>query len=80
MSKTLTEAQVTTANFVLNKYLAETALNLAEKFRAPSALLPYWGRLSFLRVMAELPEEHVSRYKLLVLWRTGLRWISSTSS
>ncbi|WP_316160760.1 hypothetical protein [Bradyrhizobium sp. SZCCHNRI20481] len=51
-------------NFVLNKYLAETALNLADKFRAPSALLPYWGRLSFLRVMAELPEEHVTRYKL----------------
>lgn len=51
-------------NFVLNKYLADTALNLAEKFRAPIALLPYWGRLSFLRVMAALPEEHITRYKL----------------
>jgi hypothetical protein len=50
--------------FVLNKMLLETALDLAEKFRAPGALLPYWGRLSFLRVMAGLPEEHVSKYGL----------------
>jgi hypothetical protein len=51
-------------HFVLNKLLLETALDLASNFRAPGALLPYWGRLSFLRVMVELPEEHVTRYGL----------------
>jgi hypothetical protein len=50
--------------FVLNQHLADVALNLAGTFSAPGALLPYWGRLSFLRVMSELPEEHVARYGL----------------
>ena len=51
-------------DFVLNKILADTALDLAGNFKAPAALLPYWGRLSFLRVMVELPTENIARYGL----------------
>lgn len=53
-----------TYHLILNKWLLETSLDPAEKFRAPAALLPYWGRLSFLRLMVELPEGHVLRYGL----------------
>ena len=51
-------------DFVLNQVLVDTALNLAGQFRVPDALLPYWGRLSFLRVMVELPSDNVARYGL----------------
>jgi hypothetical protein len=51
-------------DFVLNEILVNTALELAGKFRAPTALLPYWGRLSFLRVMGDLPDDNVARYGL----------------
>jgi hypothetical protein len=49
---------------VLNQVLVDTALDLAGQFRGPDALLPYWGRLSFLRVMAELPSDNVERFGL----------------
>ena len=51
-------------DLILNQILVDEALNLAKQFRAPEALLPYWGRLSFLRVMVELPFENVTRYGL----------------
>jgi hypothetical protein len=51
-------------DFVLNKMLVDTALDLAGQFKAPNALLPYWGRLSFLRVMIELPHDNVTCYGL----------------
>lgn len=51
-------------DLALNHVLVDSALNLAGQFRVPSALLPYWGRLSFLRVMAELPIDNVARYGL----------------
>jgi len=35
---------------VLNQILTDTALDLAKQFTAPAALLPYWGRLAFLRL------------------------------
>ncbi|MGC1966348.1 MAG: hypothetical protein WA673_07805, partial [Candidatus Acidiferrales bacterium] len=49
---------------VLNRVLTETALDLAKQFTAPEALLPYWGRLAFLRVMVDLPMEHIPRFGL----------------
>jgi|SRR6516164_7118149 len=49
---------------VLNQVLVDTALDLAGQFREPDALLSYWGRLSFLRVMAELPSDNVERFGL----------------
>jgi len=50
--------------FRLNKCLVSTALELSSKFSLTGALLPYWGRLSFLRVMSKLPTENVQRYHL----------------
>jgi hypothetical protein len=49
---------------VLNQVLTDTALDLAKQFTAPDALLPYWGRLAFLRVMVELPIDNISRFGL----------------
>ncbi len=49
---------------VLSQILTDTALDLAKQFTAPEALLPYWGRLAFLRVMVELPIDHISRFGL----------------
>jgi hypothetical protein len=40
--------------FALNKVLTTTALDLAAKFKASDALLPYWGWMSFLRVMSAI--------------------------
>lgn len=51
-------------DFALNQVLVDSALNLAGQFRAPDALLSYWGRLSFLRVMVGLPLDNVARYGL----------------
>jgi hypothetical protein len=49
---------------VLNQVLTDTALDLAKQFTSPDALLPYWGRLAFLRVMVELPIDNISRFGL----------------
>jgi hypothetical protein len=49
---------------VLHQVLIQTSLDLAKQFSSPTALLPYWGRLAFLRVMGDLPIEHVSRFGL----------------
>ncbi|MFZ5783544.1 MAG: hypothetical protein ACOY4R_25390 [Pseudomonadota bacterium] len=54
------------ANFEhgVNHILTAAALDVAASLQQPEALLPYWGRLAFLRVMAELPEEQVAQYGL----------------
>jgi hypothetical protein len=49
---------------VLNQVLTDTALDLAKRFTAADALLPYWGRLAFLRVMVEIPIDNISRFGL----------------
>jgi hypothetical protein len=49
---------------VLNQTLIDTALDLAKQFSAPGALLPYWGRMAFLRVMVELPIDNIARFGL----------------
>jgi hypothetical protein len=49
---------------VLHQVLAETALDLAKQFTEPAALLPYWGRLTFLKVMGGLPSENIARFGL----------------
>ena len=49
---------------VLNQVLTDTALDLAKQFTAADALLPYWGRLAFLRVMVEIPIDNISRFGL----------------
>jgi hypothetical protein len=49
---------------VLNQVLTDTALDLAKQFTAANALLPYWGRLAFLRVMIEIPIDNISRFGL----------------
>lgn len=40
-------------DYVLHQVLVETALDLAKTFAAPAALLPYRGRLTFLKVMGD---------------------------
>lgn len=52
------------SDYVLNETLTRTALDLAKQFTAPEALLPYWGRLAFLRVLVELPTDNVARFGL----------------
>jgi len=49
---------------VLNQVLTDTALDLAKQFTAEDALLPYWGRLAFLRVMLEMPIDNIFRFVL----------------
>lgn len=49
---------------VLHQILAETALDLAKQFTAPAALLPYWARLAFLKVMGGLPLDQISLFGL----------------
>lgn len=49
---------------VLNKVLIARAITLSDRFSSPDGLLPYWGRLAFLREMASLPAENVSRFGL----------------
>jgi hypothetical protein len=51
-------------DYVLHQVLVETALDLAKNFTAPAALLPYWGRLTFLKVMGGMPLENISRFGL----------------
>jgi hypothetical protein len=50
--------------YELNQTLVDTAFDLAKRFTAPEALLPYWGRLVFLRVMVELPTDNIARFGL----------------
>ncbi|MDH7806861.1 MULTISPECIES: hypothetical protein [unclassified Rhizobium] len=51
-------------HWVLNDVLVSQALELTGSFSKPDGLLPYWGRLAFLRVMSELPPEHIIRFGL----------------
>lgn len=53
-----------TTETALNQTLIQLSLDLANKFSSPEALLPYWGRLVFLRVMSQLPAENVERFGL----------------
>ena len=53
-----------TYDHVLNQVLTDTALDLAKQFTAADALLPYWGRLAFLRVMVEIPIDNISTFGL----------------
>jgi hypothetical protein len=53
-----------TYDHVLNQVLTDAALDLAKQFTAADALLPYWGRLAFLRVMVEIPIDNISRFGL----------------
>jgi len=48
----------------LHNVLLKTALGHAKDFSTPDALLPYWGRLAFLRVMADLPPDNIERFGL----------------
>jgi hypothetical protein len=48
----------------LHGLLTSIAIDTAGKLDQSEVLLPYWGRLAFLRVMAELPDEAIERYKL----------------
>lgn len=48
----------------LNQVLSSVALDLANKFKASDTLLPYWGRMSFLRTMRLLPTENIEQYRL----------------
>lgn len=49
---------------LLEGYLARAALSSAENLSRADALLPYWGRMAFLRVMAEIPAENIARFGL----------------
>jgi hypothetical protein len=48
----------------LNGALINRALDLTKTFSTPEALLPYWGRLAFLRVMVDLPPDNITRFGL----------------
>lgn len=48
----------------LNGVLIDRALDLTKPFSTPEALLPYWGRLAFLRVMVDLPPDNITRFGL----------------
>jgi hypothetical protein len=48
----------------LSAVLVETAMDVARQFLAPAPRLPYWGRLSFLRVMGLLPTEVLTQFGL----------------
>lgn len=62
----------------LNQILADSALDLTKQFTAPEALLPYWGRLAFLKVMVGLPTDHISLDSVLIVW--SARWLRKQSS
>lgn len=51
-------------DLVLKEVLKARVGELSAKFSAKEGLLPYWGRLAFLRVMIDLPEENVERFGL----------------
>jgi len=48
----------------LTAVLARRASDVARPFALPEGLLPYWGRLAFLRVMGELPLDNIERFGL----------------
>lgn len=48
----------------VDQTLRRAAAELNERLRSPDALLPYWGRLAFLRVMSVIPAEQVTRLGL----------------
>ncbi|WP_205441333.1 M48 family metalloprotease [Tsuneonella flava] len=51
-------------DFVLDEILVRKAVELAPGFSTPEGLLPYWGRLAFLKVMSRLPNANVDRFGL----------------
>lgn len=51
-------------DFVLKQILAERALNMSKDFSNEAALLPYWARMAFLRVMRGIPFENAERFGL----------------
>ena len=55
---------VAASHVALTAVLARHAANVAKDFVLPDSLLPYWGRLAFLRVMAQLPLDNVERFGL----------------
>lgn len=48
----------------LEMVLTQVSLSVAPALARPEALLPYWGRLGFLRVMMTIPEEQVEAQRL----------------
>ncbi|MCA3061813.1 MAG: hypothetical protein ING69_07985 [Rhodocyclaceae bacterium] len=48
----------------LERILTEVSLTVAKTLVQPEALLPYWGRLGFLRVMASIPEDQIQAERL----------------
>jgi hypothetical protein len=50
--------------YALNAVLTNSALDVSASLKTPDALLPYWVRLSFLRIMIGLPAEKVAQYHL----------------
>lgn len=48
----------------LELVLARVSEEVSESLESENALLPYWGRLAFLRVMATIPEEQIEAYGL----------------
>jgi hypothetical protein len=51
-------------DFVLKQILAERALKMSNDFSDEGALLPYWARMAFLRVMRGMPLENAVRFGL----------------
>lgn len=48
----------------LELVLVEVSAHVSESLGNSDALLPYWGRLAFLRVMSTIPEEQIEAYGL----------------
>ncbi len=44
--------------------LVEASPTLGQRISRPDALLPYWGRLAFLRVMTGIPDDQIQNQKL----------------
>lgn len=56
--------QASAYDYLLERHLTSVALSVAPRLSQPDAPLPYWGRMAFLRVMAEIPAENISRFGL----------------
>ena len=50
--------------WALQMALTEVSASVAQALARPEALLPYWGRLGFLRVMATIPDEQIDAQRL----------------
>ncbi len=48
----------------LEMTLTEFSSSVAQALAQPGALLPYWGRLGFLRVMAAIPDDQIEAHGL----------------